>query len=227
MDEDKATTVGITLRLREDLRKDLEESARARRVSLNQECIDRLSYVRDRKGLLAEVMRLAFGDRLAGLLLALGFAMGAVANSHRRVGRIVDSKGVEVFNRRWGNSPPEWIDDPSTFSDTVEAANVLLHAARPEGGEIRHSRLGRYRARQVIDAMGRKTWPTSTLMFALPAKEVESINELLGPIAQRMTAAAKRRRAHFDAAPGEVPVVTGRVVEAPIEEREVKAKRDE
>jgi DNA-binding winged helix-turn-helix (wHTH) protein len=82
MVEDKSAIVGVTLRLREDLRRSLEEAAKAKRISLNQEIIDRLEYVRDRQSLLAEVLRLTFGDRLAGLLLAIGLAMRGVVHTY-------------------------------------------------------------------------------------------------------------------------------------------------
>lgn len=174
-ERDPSDTIPLMLRIREDLRQELEQSARAKRVSLNQECIDRLSYVRDRKGLLAEVMRLSFGERMAGLLLALGLAMSRVAYGHRRL-------------RDRGQSPPEWIDDPTIFNEMVQAANMLLHAARPTGGEARPTRVGRHYAREVIATMGGKARPMPALMPTLPAKEVEAIQELLGPVAQRMTA---------------------------------------
>jgi regulatory GntR family protein len=182
MDEDKATTVGITLRLREDLRRDLEESARARRVSLNQECIDRLTYVQDRKSLLAEVMRLTFGDRLAGLLLAIGFAMaGAAANSR------------SLFRQQ---SSSDWIEDPTTFNEAAHAANRVLVTARPEGevlGTLGRGQLGRLSARHVMAAVGGRPIPTENgstrltrLMAALPARELDAIKDLLGPVTKHV-----------------------------------------
>src|SRR5215510_5341617 len=94
-----APTIHLQVRLREDLRAFLEHSAKARWISLNQEIVDRLEYVRDRKDLLAEVLRLTFGERLAGVLLAIGFGM---------------RDAIDGFRDR-DQSPESWIDDRETW----------------------------------------------------------------------------------------------------------------
>jgi hypothetical protein len=79
-DRDPNDIVPLMLRIREDLRRDVERSAKARRVSLNQEASDRLEYVRGRLDLLPEVLALAYGEEIAGALLLVGRAMQTVAS---------------------------------------------------------------------------------------------------------------------------------------------------
>jgi hypothetical protein len=181
---DDTAIVQLQVRLREDLRRSLEEAAKAKRISLNQEIIDRLEYVRDRRSLLAEVLRLTFGDRLAGLLLAIGLALGGVVHAY---GRLSPGVGRD-------RSHDSWIDDREFFDEAVDAAIVLLAAALPDGGEQRDHKKKLYagwlKARQVLVAMsGGKPVPSW-----LPAKEIDAVNELLGPVAARMTALAERSK---------------------------------
>ena len=177
MAEDTSAIVGVTLRIREDLRRSLEEAAKARRVSLNQEIIDRLEYVRDRRSLLAEVLRLTFGDRLAGLLLAIGLAMSGVVYGFRRLSS--DARNVQ--------SHESWIDDHVFFDDAAQAALVILAAAQPERAELRHNRqdagIGWLKAYQVLDAMGDHPHIPSHPS----AREIGAIKDLLGPVADRMS----------------------------------------
>jgi hypothetical protein len=176
MAEDNSAIVGVTLRIREDLRRSLEEAAKARRVSLNQEIIDRLEYVRDRQSLLAEVLRLTLGERLAGLVLAIGLAMGSVVHGYRHLSQ----GGARDQSRE------SWIDDREIFDEAAQAAIMLLGVARPGEGEpprrTKKGRLGHWRAWQVLTALRDKPYSF------VPAKEIEAIKELLGPVAGRMIA---------------------------------------
>lgn len=107
MARDETAVVQLQVRLREDLRRRLEEAARARRVSLNQEIVDRLSYVRDRVDLLPEILRLSFGAELAGIIMMIAPVM-----------RVAGWKGKDA-------ATTEDIDD------AIRAANVLFEALRP------------------------------------------------------------------------------------------------
>src|SRR5262245_52420115 len=97
---EETATVGITLRVREDLREHIEQSAKARRVSLNQEIIDRLEHTRDRQGLLREVLELAYGPSLAGVMMVLGMGIigAGYTEARRRAGGVLHD--------------PDWLDDP-------------------------------------------------------------------------------------------------------------------
>jgi hypothetical protein len=182
---DDTATVQLQVRLREDLRRSLEESAKAKRISLNQEIIDRLEYVRDRQSLLAEVLRLTLGERLAGLLLGIGLAMGSVVHGARD-----QSRG-------------SWIDDREVFDEAAQAAIMLLGAARPGEGEpsrrTKKGRLGHWRAWQVLTALRDKPYSF------VPANEIEAIKELLGPVAGRMAAQHAAIETATDEIRGEEP----------------------
>ena len=100
---DEASLVGITLRVREHLRRDLEETAKERGVSLNQQITDCLERSRDRRGLLPEVLATAFSDKTAGVALMLARVMEDVGFQHLRPRRRAYDEGVH------------WIDDPMSW----------------------------------------------------------------------------------------------------------------
>jgi hypothetical protein len=211
-----ATTVHLQVRIREDLRASLEESAKAKRISLNQEIVDRLEYVRDRKSLLAEVMRLAFGERLAGLLIALGLAMRLAASMRPRA------------ERRQAASPPseapaDWMDDPKKYDRAAQSALVLLEIARPEArAPIRPADGGVH----VIDAahafmiymsMERPTASRRQKLYLepfVPWSEIEDVKKLLGPVAERIiTRARQPKPSNSFAAPIVVELIAGGMLE--------------
>jgi hypothetical protein len=165
---DETATVNITLRVREDLRQFLEESARVRRVSLNTEIVDRLERVRDRGGLLTEVMSLVFDERLAGLLLAIGHAM------NQEIGPTLRRIRSRSRNEGGDQSPADWIDDPDDFDAAARSAIALLELARPEAGEGARPEAGEAQHTRLVG-----------LRFF--GKEGKAIKELLGPVAQRIT----------------------------------------
>ena len=60
-------------------------------------------------------MSIAFGRELAGLLIAVGTAMGAARPTVRR------------------NPPEKWVNNPVEFDQAVRAANLIFEALRPPG----------------------------------------------------------------------------------------------
>lgn len=181
MARNESHTVHLQVRIREDLRQHLEQSAKGRRVSLNQEIVDRLEHVRDRTGLLTEVLKLAHGQRMAGILTALGLVMGIA-------GRL---------SARTSLKPREWTDDPELFENAFRAAVSLLEAARPEGaipdptGEEDHGL-------EVVDNLLANIAGEECVLPL--AEEAETIKQLLGPVATRMVEADRRRREAEDVA---------------------------
>jgi hypothetical protein len=177
---DKTATVGIMLRVREDLRLTLEQAAKARRVSLNQEIVDRLEYVRGRTSLLPEALELAFGTRLAGLLMVLGFAMDAAARHDLPAGSV------------W-RPFPDWTDQPARFDHAVRAAARLLDAARPRGAIPDRLANGEedpaVRVVEELLAALRGDNPA----FPLKQDLLETIKALLGPTATQMAEAGRKK----------------------------------
>ena len=57
----KTAIIQIKVRMREPLRAHLEQAAKRRGVSLNNEIVDRLETSRERVGLLEEVLAIAYG----------------------------------------------------------------------------------------------------------------------------------------------------------------------
>src|SRR5262245_47061731 len=110
----ETSTVNITLRVKESLREHLEFTAKAHRVSLNAEIIDRLEYGRDRMLLLPEVLRMAYGDRVAGLLMVLGRTMSVAGALPRR--------GIDSVDQ---------VTDAHVYEQMEKAAAAVLAALRP------------------------------------------------------------------------------------------------
>ncbi len=104
----------------EELRRALEEAAKSRRVSLNQEIIDRLEYVRDREGLLPEVLKLTYGVELGAYLMLIARVMLCWAPWRReQVARVLH----EI--RRDPYKPEQY------FDDAIKALSFLFQALRP------------------------------------------------------------------------------------------------
>jgi hypothetical protein len=174
----RTALVQLKIRMREPLRTRLEHAASVRGESINAEVIGRVEYTFDRSDLLVEVLSLAFGSqRLAGLLIMLGFAM------HDQ-GRRISGKS-------------DWTSDSVAYDAAVLAAMRLLDFGRPDGS--RASALDRNVAAQGVDDLIQVINDGGT-----KAKEVlgddprgDAILRLTGPIAKRMSEALARMRGQF------------------------------
>jgi hypothetical protein len=140
---DEAATVNITLRIKETLRESLEESAKARGVSLNAELAARLEYARDRLGLTMEVMTLAFGREVASILVLLGAVMHAEgltragidwANDNDAYTAAVDYAMAALAALRPGAAPPKHLDEETwthaaSMVDKLAGTNLTNHVS--------------------------------------------------------------------------------------------------
>jgi hypothetical protein len=109
MARDETAIVQLQVRLREDLRREIDETARARGVSLNAEIVGRLEHTRDRTGLVMEVLTLAFGRKAASILVLIGAIMHA--------------EGMV-------RSGIDWADDPDAYKAALDEAMAALTALR-------------------------------------------------------------------------------------------------
>jgi hypothetical protein len=109
MARDETAVVQLQVRLREDLRRYLEETARTRSVSLNSEIVGRLEHTRDRSGLTMEVLALAFGKEAASVLLL--------------VGSVMHEAGVMRAGANWD-------DDPGAYRGALDEASEALEVLR-------------------------------------------------------------------------------------------------
>jgi hypothetical protein len=109
MARDETAIVQLQVRLREDLRAHLEESARTRSVSLNSEIVGRLEHTRDRSSLTMEVLALVFGNETASILVLLGAVM--------------HEQGL----LRAGTA---WADDAAAYNGVLDGASEALEVLR-------------------------------------------------------------------------------------------------
>jgi hypothetical protein len=93
----------------------LDKAAEQSGRSQSQEAEFRLDRAFDRTDLLSDVMSIAFGRELAGLLIAVGTAMAWARPTVRR------------------NPPEKWVNNPVEFDQAVRAANLIFEALRPPG----------------------------------------------------------------------------------------------
>jgi hypothetical protein len=160
----------IATRVQRELKLRLDAAAEASGRSQAQETELRLERSFDRTDLLSEVLSLAFGKELAGLLIILGTAM------HDQ-GRRITGKS-------------DWATDPVAYDAAVVAALWLLDLGQPEGS--RASAADRDIAAQwgedLIQAINAGGAEAKAVLGSDPR------GELTRPIAKRMSEALARRR---------------------------------
>ena len=170
---DEASLVGITLRVRERLRRDLEETAKERGVSLNQQITDCLERSRDRRELLPDVLATAFTDKTAGVVLMMA--------------RVMEDVGFLHLRRRWRTYDEDihWIEDPQACPEAFKAAIAVLDAFpswRTAGA--RRRRLGSASFRAAYEMVRAVSRPLKSA--SLSPRIVREVRALLGPLARRL-----------------------------------------
>jgi len=171
----RTALVQLKIRMREPLRARLEAEASSRGVSINAEVVDRLEYLFDRSDLLGEALSLAFGQRLAGVLLILGFAM---ADQGRR---ITNGKG-------------DWTSDSMAYDAAMFAAMWVLDRFRPDG--TRASASDRDVAAQWVEELIQAINDGGAKAYDVLGHDPrgDAIFRLTRPIAKRMGEALPRMR---------------------------------
>lgn len=111
--------VPLGLRVTPDMKARLDAAAEASGRSQSQEAEFRLARSFEREDLLTEVLALAFGRELAGILLSVGTAMGEAGRAVKR--------------------EPGWTAHDASLSEAVEAGIAVLNTIFPvpEQGTIR------------------------------------------------------------------------------------------
>ena len=139
--------------------------------SQSQEAEFRLERSFDHQDLLSEALTLAYGRKLAGIIMALGFVMDGAARG---------------WDFRSNASSRDWTDEPELFELAIEAACTLLNAARPKGTP---------ETRAAFLSEGYGCLFTGQFLHALRGdkpdypgiEQGEQIKRLLGPMAERMS----------------------------------------
>ena len=170
----RTALVQLKIRMREPLHARLEDAASRRGVSINAEVVDRAERTFDYQDLLGETLSLAFGERLAGLLILLGFVM---IDQGRR---LTEGKG-------------EWTSDSVAYDAAVFAAVRLLDYGRPDGS--RASVSDHEVAAQWVEELIESINDGRTDKILGRDARADAMLRLIGPIVARMSEALKMRDA--------------------------------
>ncbi len=186
--------VHLGFRVTPDLKSQVEAAAAESGRSQSQEAELRLESSFQKQDLRSEVMSLAFGPELGGLLVMIGATL-------RELG---PSAGFQSTMTLEGAQ--RWLDDPYAFDQAVRAIDRIVEALRPLG-EVSPPRtltslatvdptlaavaeqLGQGFAESMIDAVAGRGVTLSL------QKDGAEIADMLGPVAERLA----KRRSHSDA----------------------------
>src|SRR5262249_12914305 len=147
----------------------------------SQEAELRLEHTFQRHDLLPEVLSLAFGDRIAGLLIMMGMAMASAA----WIGPAEQGRR-RLFQDDW------WASDPVSYENAILAAKFVLDSARPKGGtsitdiDDANVRLCFQAVSALIETVSAKKRGHRGSEDAVRGSLVDAIIRLLGPVAARM-----------------------------------------
>jgi hypothetical protein len=123
----------LSIRITPALRDVLVSTAKANGRSITQEAEIRLEHtIRDERRI-EDILDLAYGPRLAGILMAIGRAMqdaGRDSYFGQVIGKIrLTTSGVTALLEEL----EKWISDPDAFEQSIKAATTILNCMRPEG----------------------------------------------------------------------------------------------
>ncbi len=168
--------VALSLRMTPALKRRLDAAAEKGGRSLSQEAEVRLERSFDHQDLLSEVLTIAYGKELAGILMFLGGTM-----------LFTDSYYQAESNRDRPNPRASykgaWAPSPDGYDQCVQAALAVLEALRPAGAPNTTSAAGIEVASAISKAVrGDPNAPVNPF-----TEDAATIRSLLGPIAERMT----------------------------------------
>ncbi len=116
-----ATRVSLGLKVTADLKNQLDSAARASGRTQSQEAEKRLEQSFRDQALLNQVLELAYGNRLGGLLLLIGQAMS-------------DAGRFSAFTAtRRLKDVENWLDNAYGYDQAMRAAHRVLDVLRPKG----------------------------------------------------------------------------------------------
>ncbi len=110
----------LNMRTTFEMRQRLEAAAKDSGRSLAQEAEFRIDRTFQTQGLLAEALTLAFGSRLAGLVLVIGDAAKATAST----AGFINTGGVDA---------DAWLGSPLVYDEVAKAVSTIVEAFRPPG----------------------------------------------------------------------------------------------
>ena len=182
----------LTIRIRDELRRSLEEVAALSRRSLSEEAEARLERSMAQAQLVPEVLELAYGAPLAGLILAAGEAMASSGPGEALRQALATEAKESVIRERMHS----WTTDPNAFGQALRAAVDTLMHYRPEGAPAELP--------AATEAAGRTVARIHHDVRHAPklhgvSDRLHAARRLLGPLADRPTPAEVKRGQRFEA----------------------------
>jgi hypothetical protein len=167
--------IPIGLRVTPEIKTQLDTAAKQNGRSLSQEVEMRLERSFDRQKLLPEVLTLTYREELSGLLMLLGAAMDEVGRLHINA------------TRRGDNLPDiHWTDEHTAFDQAVQAANIVLKAARPSPGAGEPQPTSTHTTRTTLAILNAVRGTNLGIEHATATHLAPTIRLLLGGIANRL-----------------------------------------
>ena len=143
-----AERVQLSFRITPELKRRLRKLGEQTGRSQSQEAEFRIEWSFDRSDLLTDVLSLAYGRQVAGILMLLGSVLpraGARALLSAAGGRYADN-----FDR--------WIDDPTAFHQAKQGVMAILETIGPNGDILdTGANAGVQTAIEVFDALRKKS----------------------------------------------------------------------
>jgi hypothetical protein len=125
--------IPLSVRITPEMRDRLVSTAKGDGRSITQEVELLLEQALSDKRRIPDILELAYGPWIAGLLIGLGYAMkeaGRVAHMQKALGHVsIAASGPAALLEELEN----WPADPHAFNQAVKAAITLFEAVRPEG----------------------------------------------------------------------------------------------
>lgn len=126
----------LTLRIRDAMRRQLQREAEKNRRSLSEEAEARIERSFHEQELLPEILDLAFGGRLGGLLYAIGSSvapLGPVWAIQHTGYRASDGDTLRGLGDAFRQAAANWPDDPYAYDQLMIVTHEILERLRPAG----------------------------------------------------------------------------------------------
>lgn len=168
--------VPLSVRVTPEMKLHIAAAALRSGRSQSQEIEYRLERSLERESLLPDVLTLAYGEQLAGVLLLIGDAMERAGEVS--AGMVDHSLGYEWADR-------DWMQYPEEYDQAVQAAVAILEAARPKASSrkipLKLSGVGLSTARTILNRV-RSKLPTTII----GSPHVWTAQRLLGDLVERL-----------------------------------------
>jgi hypothetical protein len=176
----------LGLRVTPEHKERLDAAAASSGRSQSQEAESRIEFSFDREDLLTDVLRLAYGRRVAGILQLLGSAM-----LHSGVNALLSAAGGPLADDGKADFTG-WTEDPDAYEQAKRSVVAILDRLRPEGQISNpHGTTGQHVAEDILGTLGGNPADEDGYRrMPIYSWDPADINRLLGPIASRAAKSA-------------------------------------